>query len=275
MILSTVDFRKHLFYYLYVANTVCGCVSIAPAFFNSEVNEELTEMDFREYRVNDLAYDLGSNRVMIKWKPLTVSPTIATMFRKPYTVDFSIYSLDPQTNAHSFYRNLATDIPNTGSYEITLPSIDQPYMITALGVSVSQNSISEFLSDINNLNDGNQDKTLRESIDEITGYIDAVKNARKFIRNPVTFVKNTIKEGIAGTLYDAGKRLGCELFCALEPDNIGNEINQRLPSCPPTSNRARRDSQFTRENPFLEFFTAGSVGQCFAQSVFDRYILYV
>ena len=262
-----------LYYYIYVANTVCGCVSIAPAFFNSEVNEELTETDFREYRVNDLAYDLGSNRVMIKWKPLTVSPTIATMFRRPYTVDFSIYSLDSQTNTHSFYRNLATNIPNTGTYEVTLPSIDQPYMVTALGVSVSQNSITEFLSDINNPNDGNQDS--KGYLESIIEYIDNVKKARKFIRNPVTFVKEAIKDGIRGTLIDAGKRLGCELFCALEPDNTGNEINQRLPSCPPTSNRARRDSQFTRENPFLEYFTVGSVGQCFAQSVFNRYILYV
>ena len=223
--------------------------------------------------MDDFVYDMGNNRVMIKWKPLTITPTIATMFRNPYTIDFSLYSLNPQTKTRSFFMNLATNVPNTGSYEVSLPNIDTPYMAAAIGVSVSKNSISELLNDVNNMiNDGNQDdKTLQDIIEDVTGFVENVKNFKKFLKNPVALTKSLVRKTVAGALFDAGRRLGCEAFCLLEPDNIGDEINQRLPSCPPTFNRARRDSQFTRENIFLEYAVVGTVGQCFTQSVFDRY----
>ena len=239
--------------------------STAPPFFDSEVTEELTEADFRSYRVNDFAYDLGNNKVMLKWNPIRIPPAVTNMFRSPFTLDFSLYSLNPQTNTRSFMMNLATNILNTGSYEVALPRIDAPYMVAAIGISVSENSISDALA---GLNDGNQDDI---TISDIVDSIKDLRNIRKYIKNPVTLISDVIG-GIRGIPIDAAKRVGCEAFCAIESDNIGNEINQRLPPCPPTSNRARRESQFTRENPFLEYFTVGTVGQCFAQSVFDRYV---
>ena len=232
--------------------------STAPPFFDSEVPEEFTEDDFKSYRVNDFAYDLGNNRVMLKWKPIRIPPAITSMFQSPFTLDFSLYSLNPQTKTRSFMMNLATNIPNTGSYEVALPTIDDPYMVGAIGISVSENSISGVLGD---LNDGNHDdKTIRDIVDNIK----KLRNVRKYFKNPVTLLKDIAT--------DAAKRIGCEAFCAVEPDNIGNEINQRLPPCPPTSNRARRESQFSKENPFLEYLTVGTFGQCFSQSVFDRYV---
>ena len=242
---------------------VCMCnvfvFSIAPPFFDSEVTEEITEEDFRTFRVNDFAYDLDNNNmVMLKWKQIRIPPAVTNMFRTPYTVDFSLYSLDPQTKSRSFFRNLATNVPNTGIYETALPTIDDPYMVVAVGVSISENSISKALE---GLDDGILDDI---SLTDIVKSIKKVGTVIKYIRNPVTLLKDIAK--------DAAKRIGCEIFCEVESDNIGNEINQRLPPCPPTSNRAKRDSQFTRENIALEYFTTGTFGQCFAQSVFDRYV---
>ena len=236
-------------------------LSIAPPFFDSEVTEELTEVTFKSFHVNDFAYDLGDNMVMLKWKPIRIPSIVTNMFRGSYTVDVSLHSLDPQTKTRSFFRNLATNVPNTGSLETLLPSIDEPYMVVAIGISISENSISEALDSLNN---GNQDDDDDISITDVGKYIKKLKKVIKYIKKPVTLLKDIA--------IDAAKRIGCETFCHLEPDNIGNEINQRLPPCPPTSNRAKRDSQFTREIPLLELATTGTFGQCFAQSVFDRYV---
>ena len=205
--------------------------------------------------MNDFAYDLGDNMVMLKWKPIRIPSIVTNMFRGSYTVDVSLHSLDPQTKTHSFFKNLATNVPNTGSLEAILPSIDEPYKVVAVGVSISENSISEALDSLNN---GNQD----DDMISIIGVVNKLRKVVKYLKKPVTLLKDIA--------IDAAKRIGCETFCYLEPDNIGNEINQRLPPCPPTSSRAKRDSQFTREIPLLELVTTGTLGQCFSQSVFDR-----
>lgn len=226
---------------------------------------------------------MGNNKVMIKWNPIKIPQVIATMFQKPFTVDILLHSLNPQTNTHSFMMNLATNIPNNGSFEVTLPYINDQYMAAALSVSVSENSISEFLNDDNRDNttkrdaSNQDDKSTREIVEDIINNVKNFRKVRKFLKNPTTLFKNpasliegAIKNTLHGIALDAARRILCEAYCALEPDNIGNEINQQLPSCPPTSNRARRDRRFTRENPIFEYFTVGSIGQCFTQSVFDR-----
>ena len=231
--------------------------SLAQPFFDSEVTEELTEEDFREYRVNDFVYNMGNNTVMIKWKPLPFPSVIADMFMQPYTIDISLHSIDEQTEIPSLMQKIATNIPNTGSCEVTLPSIADPSKVVAVGIAVSETSVSELA------NDGNQDDyTIRDIFDQI-------KKVKKYIKNPLELVKDLVD--IKGIVYGGAYRIACEAFSAVEPENIGDEINDRLPPCPPTSNRARRDRQFTRENPFLEYFTVGTIGQCYAQIVFDRY----
>ena len=233
---------------------------IAQPFFDAEATESLTEDDFREHRVNDFVYNMGNNTVLIKWNPIKIPPVIEEMFPSPFTVDISLHSLDPETETHSYMGSIGRNVPNTGSFEVSLPSIDDPIMVVAVGISVSETSVSEVVND-DAQGDGNQDDITIKDI------VNSIKKIKKFIKNPLQLLPNIIDIG-----FDAATRLGCEAYCNfVEPENIGDKINDRLPPCPPTSDRARRDRQFTRENPFLEYFTVGTIGQCYAQNVFDRY----
>ena len=69
------------------------------------------------------------------------------------------------------------------------------------------------------------------ALSDIVKYIKTLRQIIKYLKKTVTLLKDIAK--------DAAKRIGCEVFCELESDNIGNEINQRLPPCPTTSSRAK------------------------------------
>lgn len=249
---------------IHVLFITCFLQYLAQPFFNSETSESLTEDDFREHRVNDFVYSMGNNTVMIMWNPTIIPPVLENMFPNPYTVDISLYSLDPENETRSFMGDIGRNVTNNGSFTVSLPNITDPVMVGAIGITVSETSVSEVVNNANQ-NDGNQDVvTPRDIVDSIIdGIFSISKKAKKFIKNPVV---------IAGDyLLSGALRLGCEAFSAYaEPENIGDDINDRLPPCPPTSDRARRDRQFTGENPFLEFFTVGTINQCYRQNVHTR-----
>ena len=203
---------------------------------------------------------MGNNTVMIKWTPISLPPVIEDMFMQPYTVDISLHSIDSQMQTSSLMGKIATNIPNTGSCEVTLPHIDDASKVVAIGIGVSETSVSEMKRD------GNQDDY---TIRDILGTIGEILNVKRYIKNPLELVKDVVD--VRGFVIDGAYRIACEVYGALEPENIGDEINDRLPPCPPTIDRARRDRQFTRENEILEFVTVGTVRQCYAQNVFDRY----
>ena len=268
---------------------------LAQPFFESDVIESLNEDDFMEHHVDDFVYSIGNNTVLIKWNTTIIPPVIEEMFPNPYTVDISLHSLDPETETHSYMGDIGRNVPNTGSFEVNLPNITDPSMVVAVGISVSETSVSEVVimidddndgndnndgnddnddnddndaNDDNDSNDGDQDDfTPKDIIDGIKEAFKAVmRRSKKFIKNPLAMVKTIRDVGI-----DAARRLGCEAFGVfLEPENIGDDINNRLPPCPPTSSRARRDRQFVKENPFLEYFTVGTIEQCYRQNVFTR-----
>ena len=61
----------------------------------------------------------------------------------------------------------------------------------------------------------------------------------------------------------------CQEWCDSQPDNIGQDLLDRLPPCPPTVQRAQLDNRFRLDNRFIEFFHPGAEN-CFRQEDFTE-----
>jgi len=81
--------------------------------------------------------------------------------------------------------------------------------------------------------------------------------------NGLTLARNAL----ANTL-----RSKCKKWCDEQPPNIGQEILDRLPPCPPTVQQAHVDNRFQLDNRLIRFFHPGAEN-CFRQSTITRLVL--
>ena len=187
---------------------------------------------------------LPGNQTVIRWSPDSIVPPHlkkAYGLTDNFTVDISLYQLNIESENYKFTMKLASDIPNTGIYEITIPSIDQSENFVAgiIGVSLSE----QF--------------TPRSSRSVINTVYNLLKISPIF---GVTYV------GIS--LY---ARAMCSDWCSSEPNDIGETLLENLPPCPPTRDAADNDPIFNESN-FLLFFYHPGASSCYRQVVFPRYV---
>ena len=194
---------------------------------------------------------LPGTETVINWSPDSIIPLNlqeALAMTNNYSVDISLYQLNLASESYTFMQNLATDVPNTGTYEITIPSIDQSENFTAgvIGISVSEQfSFSERFS--------------------------TRSTSNAFAQLAFGLLRRATKFGLAYVATSLAARGICSAWCSSESSNIGNTLLDRLPPCPPVRSAALNDPDFTEENFFLSFFHPGA-SSCFRQVVFTRYI---
>ena len=188
---------------------------------------------------------LPGNQTTIRWSPRSIIPEIlqdSLLPTESFGVDISLYELDLTAESYSVIVSLATNVPNTGMYELTLPQFNlvQDYAAGVIGISLSE----QF-----NI------RTTR-STSLITAGINLLKGAVKF----------------SGALYlgiSLASRLACSAWVSSQPDDIGERIRNRLPPCPPNRELALIDSDFMEDNRAISYFHPGA-NSCFRQRVFTR-----
>ena len=187
---------------------------------------------------------LPNDKAVIRWSPDSIVPphfedtfAVAT----DYNVDIYLYRLDLMSENYTRIEKLASDIPNTGMYEITLPLVNLPNPIAAglIGVSLSE----QFTS----------------------------RSTRNALSNTVLgLLRRASNFGLIYVGVSLASRAICAVWLLTEPDDIGEMILDRLPPCPPVRNAALNDPDFTEENFLLSFYHPGA-SSCFRQVQFTRY----
>ena len=188
------------------------------------------------------------------------SPEFIVPFEDPtmYTVDITLYEYDATSSIWKELETLATAVPNSGERDVTVTAD------TNLNseVDVSQVSIQVAVS---------RSSTVTES------------DPNTMVKRLVALPAIAIWSGVAYLTLSLHFRNKCEDWCNSQPPNIGQEIQARLLSCPPTMERADKDTRFEEDrlssriyvtvfdDLWRDFFHENTAS-CFRQRTFTRYI---
>ena len=170
-------------------------------------------------------------------------PSISQEFNVTVTVDIQLFELNIETASTRFITNMARNISNTGQYSVVIPRVNNEMSTALFQVTIAEvitSSITEYLPEY-------------------------VKRSFRQIKGQIAQWSDSIYVAASSFL-----RSQCDEWCENQPEGIGEEILERLPSCPPTLARARVDNDFEEEDlgdNFREFFHPGA-SNCFRQVVF-------
>ena len=188
---------------------------------------------------------LPGNKTNIHWSPDSIVPlhlqgTFAVTF--DYNVDIYLYLLNFDLREYVFIEKLASDVPNTGTYEITVPLINlsEGFTTGVIGISLSEQYPSQSTNS------------------EIALHL--LQGAAKF---GLVYIGNSLNSTL---------RTLCSSWHSSEAEDIGKTLLNRLPPCPPTRACAESDLDF-KEDKFLLSFFHPDASSCFRQTTFTRYII--
>ena len=209
--------------------------------------------------------------VRVQWSPESILPLEAP---DNYVVDIELLEMNMETGFWNKIAALETGLPNNGIADVRIPSIQ-------LEENVVETSISPVIIQVA-LN-ASSTRTKRGAFNNFLEKLG--RFALKTIKNsPMRFLKKLARQAVQRAL--------CEIWGALQPPNIGQEILNRLPPCPRRVRDARRpNSGFTEErfsslvpivgavqnylgttlvdDAFRTYFHPGTAS-CFRQRVIDR-----
>ena len=216
--------------------------------------------------------------VQVQWSPESILPMEAP---GNYEVDIELLEMNMETGFWSKTATLETGLPNNGVANVRIPSY-------SIQVEEDNATVESSLSPV---------------IIQVALNASSTRTKRgvftNFLAKLGRFALKTIKNSPMRFLYklarQAAQRVLCEIWGALQPRNIGQEILNRLPPCPRRIRDARApNSGFTEErfsslvpivgrvqnyfgttlidDAFRTFFHPGTAN-CFRQRVTDRYIL--
>ena len=191
---------------------------------------------------------LPGNKTIIHWSPDSiVPPHLQETFTvtNDYHVDISLYLLNFTSRNFVFIEKLASDVPNTGIYEITVPlvNLSESFTIGIIGISLSEQFVSRSTRNV-------------------------------FTKNALGLLKRAPKFGLFYIGASLVARAICSLWRLSEAEDIGKTLLNRLPPCPPTRACAENDLGF-KEESFLLFFFHPGASSCFRQTSFTRYIIII
>ena len=189
---------------------------------------------------------LPGNKTIVRWSPDSIVPPnfqAAFAVTNDYNVDISLYQLDLLSKNYVFIGKLANNIPNTGLYEITMPSfnLSESFTTAVIGVSLSEQFASR---------------------------------SSRFIHNAITkLALRLLKSSPKTTLIIIGAslfaRAACAVWHSMEDENIGEEILGKVPPCPPNVGAFEFDERFTEDK--LSLLHPGAF-TCYRQKEFTRYV---
>lgn len=195
--------------------------------------------DINAVETNDILL-LPGNKTVVRWSPDSIIPSYlqeTLNLQTSYSVDISLYELNFDSENYMLISHLATNILNTGEYQITIPSLElsENFIVGIIGISISE-QFSSVSTDTNTL-------------------LGLLKRAPKF--------------GLIYVATSLASRSVCSSWYSSEFKDIGETIANKLPPCPPVRDAALNDPNFIEVNYLLSFFHPGA-SSCFQQVVFTK-----
>ena len=178
----------------------------------------------------------------VTWNTDEVVPRSLTLASDSFKVNINLYRYIMDTERWEFLEMLREAIDNTGEANVVIRQLSCDACPVAIAVEVSDNSGPISIG--------------RKAI----SVVDILAGAAKLWSTFTHFVKQTT----ANVLQDL-----CQEWCDSQPDNIGQDLLDRLPPCPPTVQRAQLDNRFRLDNRFIETFHPGAEN-CFRQEDFNE-----
>ena len=207
-----------------------------------------------EIESDSLLLETGNN-INVRWTPESILPQFPP---DNYTVDIRLYTVDPMTEVWREVYVLASDIPNNGEIDITVPDVGDiimsgnrngsqkdrppdPAFPLAIQVAASASIV--------------QTRLRRGTFANV---------AQRIARFPFakwSFIVYLVIQ-VAGPPY-------CKWWNSQQPEGIGQQILGSVSTCPCTVGAASQDSQFKPDNAIAQFiFHFGST--CYRENVADR-----
>ena len=190
-------------------------------------------------------------RITVFWSPLSIFPLVD---EDSYTVDITVRVLDIGTGEWKTLATLASDLPNNGEAGVTIPDIPE---LEAFENSLNPVVIEVGVSATSMVADTRKRGLLSDVLQKI-GRL----GLRIIKQMPMRIIQKTIRQ--------AAQRLACEAWAEfVEDENIGQEINNRLPPCPCTADRAALDRGFREEKLSSVVKVVGQVQDFFGTTIAD------
>ena len=207
-----------------------------------------------EIESDSLLLETGNN-IKVHWTPQSILPQFPP---DNYTVDIRLYTVDPITEIWREVYMLASDIPNNGAIDVTVPDLGDIIMG-------------------GNNNGGQKDQPpdpafpLAIQVAASAGIVETrlrrgtfANIVQRIVRFPFakwSFIAYLVIQ-VAGPPY-------CKWWSRQQPERIGQQILDSVSTCPCTVGAASQDSQFNPDNPITQFiFHFGST--CYRENVADR-----
>ena len=170
-------------------------------------------------------FENGST-VSVYWSPQSIFPLLD---QRSYTIDITLREFDMKSKEWKTLATLASDLPNNGEARVTIPEL--PVVVNyedALTPAVVEVGVSS----------ASMTDTKRSLFSNILPRIGRF-GLRILKLTPMLVIKKLITQ--------AAQRVACETWSHTQADNIGKQINHRLPPCPCTAEHAS-----TQNSGFME-----------------------
>ena len=198
--------------------------------------------DDTEVSYEDVMISPG-DEITIRWSPDSIVPQSLReplLGTEPFSVDLSFYMIDPDDENITFVTKIAAAIPNSGMYQVMIGEMNmvEGYSGGVIGVSVSEQFV------------GRSKRGITDVFKKVVGNI-FKWGTIVVLSHPVT--------GLASRYF-------CEEWALSQPDDIGDQILNRVPPCPTTRQQAVKDDNFDEESASFIFHTGAD--SCFKQRDF-------
>ena len=202
---------------------------------------------------DDLLFSSGTP-IKVYWSPQSILPLGSP---ESYSVDIELMELNVTSGVWNRLVTLGTDLDNNGYAEVMIPDIeavddfDSSVSLVVVQVSVSSASTSVIDNEISK-------RGIASNLLTKLG-----RFALRTLKNsPVRYLKKLARQAV--------QRILCESWGLLQPDNIGQEILDRLPPCPRTAAGARAQNSGFREERLSSLVPViGQVQNFFGTTIVD------
>ena len=186
--------------------------------------------------------------VRVYWSSRSIFP-LADL--DSYTVDITLRELDIDSGEWKTLATLVSDLPNNGEADITIPELPT--------VENYEDSLNPVVVEV-----GVSTASMASTKRGLSGIL------AKLGRLGMRILKQAPMRIIRKLVQNGAQRLACETWALTQPDNIGQQINDRLPPCPCTVERAAApNSGFKEERLSSIVRVVGNVQNFFDTTIID------